>query len=342
MAGQTFPTLPSPCRSSRQYRNNTSPLAMASPRDPVAGPSGKEVEANNGEIGRPTPPNSIQLELALGGSVLVKIGDSNVKLAIHYDGLNRIRFSIDESDHLYPLTIKRPEGIDVLLSSRHYGHKFDFINLPAELRNKIYALVFPNVSGPTTEVFRNKRALKPLQFLARLNKTVTGGSALTFLNHQTVAETLAFLLNSKRFIIPGDKQALAFFKSLGPAGLANFRGPLVFRLHHWERADLAVHWSNLFISCRNLRELVFEGHSDAYYTFGSNNPFFKLSGCGAEAKFPKLERLVFNPPIDEEVHAAFLHFLTGEDDGDGEFDHLLMMKAVYAAVKTANTTRFSA
>lgn len=72
------------------------------------------------------------------------------------------------------------------------------------------------------------------------------------------------ILSSKNFILSGDKQTLAFFKSLGPLGRANYAGLLLFELDKWEKALMFHYWAPLLAQRRNLRQVTFEDDTDCY------------------------------------------------------------------------------
>ncbi|KAK8187866.1 uncharacterized protein BKA78DRAFT_297505 [Phyllosticta capitalensis] len=289
---------------------------MAPLEDAVAASSGNDDAQDDkspvediDEVARASSPSKVNLNLSSGQELTVNIIGNDMKLKMEIDASGTLRIFGSGTENLLPMTVARPGSFDFVLSKRRFGNTFNFFGLPAELRNTIYELVFQDML-PHDENFRYKRTINPIRFLARLNKTASGGSALPFVNRQSLNETLPMLLSSKRFSLSGDKQALAFLRSLGPLGRASYAGPLRFELNEWEKATMDKHWASLLAECHNLRRITFECRPECY---GYRGPIFQILTVSVGA-FPKLEKTSFEPSIREVSQNCVLRYLSGPAD----------------------------
>ncbi|KAK8242869.1 hypothetical protein IWZ00DRAFT_575826 [Phyllosticta capitalensis] len=271
------------------------------------------------EVARASSLSKVNLNLSSGQELTVNIIGSDMKLKMEIDASGTLRIFGSGTENLLPMTVARPGSFDFVLSKRRFGNTFNFFGLPGELRNRIYELIFQDML-PHDENFRYKRTVSPIRFLARLNKTASGGSALPFVNRQSLNETLPMLLSSKRFSLSGDKQALAFFKSLGPLGRASYAGPLRFEFREWEKATLDKHWASLLAECHNLRQIAFKDDTDRYGNGNYDKPIFQILKVGY-SEFPKLETVTFEPSIRERSQDRFLGYLRGTVDKDEHLWH---------------------
>ncbi|KAK8187867.1 uncharacterized protein BKA78DRAFT_171884 [Phyllosticta capitalensis] len=227
--------------------------------------------------------------LPTGQEFTVRMDGSNVALRIQHDSQGKIRIFASETDGFSPMMVQHSDKLDVLLFKRRSSNTFNFLGLPGEIRNRIYDLVFIEQS-PAYGKFKYKRVQKFPKFYASINKRATGGAGLPFVNRQILNETAKFFLENRAFGLQGDKQLLAFLKSIGCHGRLAITGPVHIITGSWQRdAKARSQWGPLLAECCNLQVLGFPIPYDGLVA-SDDNAGFQLMVQG-HGKFPYLKQI---------------------------------------------------
>ncbi|KAK8207027.1 hypothetical protein IWZ00DRAFT_546406 [Phyllosticta capitalensis] len=300
--------------------------------DDAASEDGEEsIDDIDEEVPRESSLSGATGVLPTGQEFTVKMDGSNVALRIQHDSLGKIRIFASGTDGFSPMTVQHPDELDVLLFKRRSSNTFNFLGLPGEIRNRIYDLVFTGQS-PSYGRFKYKRVQKFPKFYASINKRATGGAGLPFVNRQILNETAKFFLENREFALYGDKQLLAFLKSIGCHGRLAITGPVYFITDSWQSdAKARSQWGPLLAECCNLQVLGFPIHYEELVA-SDDNAGFQLMVQG-HGKFPYLKQIRGYPwdskpgylPKDPELLHEILSWFKQKDRHD-DYVYCLLKK----------------